>query len=301
MFDVIIPVFKTQPEHLHEAIDSVLAQTYQEFEIYISDGTPIDHELHSSKLLADYEDKRIHIIQQEGLGIADARNQATKAGTNPYVALLDSDDKWYDLKLESYMELLQEKPNLKFIWGASDVPVEITSPKGNTYNTIALGGYHREWEKTHPIHRWVRIAWCPLMTSTHVYKRETLEAVDYWDATHTMGEDTELNCKIAQRWPDDCWQYEGIVGSYRVHEGQTTKGGDSHGEESGITTVGRPHSFTEVFKALQVTEIDDKGEDYWIWLEQVMDAERDAGRGERVEYSLRKGSREIVKEEFSDV
>ena len=64
-FDVVIPVFKTEPEHLREAVDSVLNQTYQDFEIYISDGTPEDHEWHSKKTLADYDDERIHILQQK--------------------------------------------------------------------------------------------------------------------------------------------------------------------------------------------------------------------------------------------
>ena len=42
MFDVIIPVYKTEPAHLREAIDSVLNQSYSDFKIYISDGTPED-------------------------------------------------------------------------------------------------------------------------------------------------------------------------------------------------------------------------------------------------------------------
>ena len=39
---------------------------------------------------------RITILQQEGKGISNARNQATAAGSNEYIALLDSDDLWYD-------------------------------------------------------------------------------------------------------------------------------------------------------------------------------------------------------------
>ena len=113
MFDVVIPVYKTRPEHLREAIDSVIAQSCTEWEIYISDGTPEDHEWHSRKVLADYSDKRIHILQQEGKGISNARNQAGKAGTQRFIATLDSDDTWYELKLEYYKQLIAEKPNTK--------------------------------------------------------------------------------------------------------------------------------------------------------------------------------------------
>ena len=74
MFDVIIPTFKSNPVYLKEAVLSVLNQSYSEFKIYISDGTPIEHPHHSKKTLNDIDDSRIHIIQQVGLGISDARN-----------------------------------------------------------------------------------------------------------------------------------------------------------------------------------------------------------------------------------
>ena len=295
-FDVVIPVFKTEPKHLREAIDSVLKQTYQDFEIYISDGTPEEHEWHSSQTLKDYDDDRIHILQQEGRGISDARNQALEAGFNSYIALLDSDDTWYNLKLEDYAEKIQNNTDLKFMWGAADIPIELVSVKGELYSTTQLGGYHNDWAKTHPTHRWFRIFWTPLMTSTHVYSRYAVETVGGWNVNHTMGEDTELNCKIAKRWPQDCLQLDAIYGTYRVHENQTTQKGESHKEESGIVPLARTIDFELMFEALKSLDCGNNSEDYWEWLKSTLHAERGFVGNERAIYSLRDGTRTIIGE-----
>ena len=285
MFDVIIPVYKTEPAHLREAIDSVLNQSYSEFKIYISDGTPEDHDWHSKKTLADYDDERITIVQQVGKGISDARNQAGKMGSNPYIATLDSDDTWFELKLEYYKQIIQENPEIHLIWGEAKIELEIITPKGETRTIISYGGVVKEWLKTHPNHRWFRVSWSPLMTSTQVYSREAVESVGWWNPTITMGEDTDLNVKILKKYPNNAHQVEASVGTYRVHPSQTTKGGESHGAESGIAPTGRPDTFGNMFKELKENDLL-KDEKYWNWLYDIIMSERQAGQGERLQYSM---------------
>tara|TARA_R110000824_G_scaffold244451_3_gene433219 strand:+ start:97 stop:972 length:876 start_codon:yes stop_codon:yes gene_type:complete len=289
MFDVVIPVYKTEPDYLREAINSVLNQTYTNFQIYISDGTPENHEWHSTKTLADYDDERIHIIQQEGKGIADARNQAGKMGNNPYIATLDSDDTWFELKLEYYKQLLDENPNLSIIWGEAQVTAELTSVKGETRKITAFGGICWGWSETLPQHRWFRVCWNPLMTSTQVYSRKIIETVGWWNPTLTMGEDTDLNVRILKEYPD-AHQVESCVGTYRVHPTQTTKGGDSHGVESGIDIQTRPDTFDNMFRELKQQEegIDEK---YWDWLYKIVNSHRQPDMEEVVEFSLVGGRR----------
>ena len=293
MFDVVIPVYKTRPEHLREAIDSVIAQSCTEWEIYISDGTPEDHEWHSRKVLADYSAARIHILQQEGKGISDARNQAGKAGTQPFIAALDSDDTWDELKLEYYKQLIEETPTTKIIWSKVRIPITVTSPKGHEYDYEAAGGILGGWEQTLPQHRWFRVAWNPLMTSTQVYAREVLDQVGWWNEHLTMGEDTALNVEILKLHPHACIQVEATTGTYRVHPLQTTKGGESHGAESGILVEGRPDTFENMIAQLREADpsID---EDYWNRLITTMNKERQAGDNERIQFSMRTGEREYV-------
>ncbi len=293
MFDVIIPVFKTEPEYLIEAVDSVLGQSFTDFQIYISDGTPEDHEWHSTRTLADYDDNRITIVQQVGKGISDARNQAGKLGSNPYIATLDSDDSWFELKLEYYKQLLDENPELHMIWGEAEITHTVKSPLGDERKITSFGGVLNEWSKTLPQHRWFRISWNPLMTSTQVYSREAIESVGWWNPTITMGEDTDLNVKILKKY-FEAHQVEASVGTYRVHPNQTTKGGESHGEESGIAPTGRPDTFDNMFKVLKESE-SGISEEYWEWLYHIVNKERQAGRGERMEFSMLQGGKRFVK------
>ena len=84
----------------------------------------------------------------------------------------------------------EDNPELKFIWSGARVPIELTSLKGNLFKTERLGGLQDAWSHTNPKHRWWRVFWNPLMTSTHVYEREALVGAGLWNPTMTMGEDT---------------------------------------------------------------------------------------------------------------
>lgn len=91
---VIIPVYNTEI-YLRECLDSVIAQTLYNIEIIcINDGS-MDNSL---KILKEYQekDKRIKIINQENMGLSEARNAGLKVATGEYVHFLDSDDLYLD-------------------------------------------------------------------------------------------------------------------------------------------------------------------------------------------------------------
>ena len=281
-FDVIIPTYYTTPEHIQNAVQSVFNQTYTNWHIYISDGTPVDEvERNIENALHDFDMNRITILQQEGKGISNARNQATAAGSNEYIALLDSDDLWYDNKLGLYVDELKKNPNLNFIWGKVKVPIKLKTAKGNLFESHWDGGNHVEWWITRPEHRAFRVLWNPLMTSTHIYARKAWEQTNGWDESMTLGEDTDLNMRIIGLDSSQCLQITETVGEYGVHPEQTTKGGASHREESGIKPMYRTQSFIEAFKELKTeTERDNDSVVYWQWLYNVVEAERMAYEGE---------------------
>jgi len=88
---VIIPSYNTA-EYIAETLDSVFAQTYQDYEvIVVNDGSPDTPEL--EKVLATYM-RRINYIVTENRGLAGARNTAIRASSGEFIALLDSDDIW---------------------------------------------------------------------------------------------------------------------------------------------------------------------------------------------------------------
>ena len=87
---IIIPVYKVE-EFLPECLDSVLAQTFKDFEaICVNDGSPDK----CGKILEEYakKDKRIKVITQENQGLSMARNNGLKQASGEYILFLDSDD-----------------------------------------------------------------------------------------------------------------------------------------------------------------------------------------------------------------
>ena len=98
-FSVIIPVYNVE-KYLNECVDSVLNQTYKNFEvILINDGSTDS----SPQICDSYaeKDNRIKVIRKENGGASSARNVGIKNMTGNYVLFMDSDDFWDDRDLLS--------------------------------------------------------------------------------------------------------------------------------------------------------------------------------------------------------
>lgn len=100
---VIIP-FYSQIDWLHEAIESVLSQTYPIHEIIlVNDGSKED----MTEFLAKYGEKIIYIFQKNA-GPAAARNNGIRRATGDYIAFEDSDDIWLPTKLEKQVTFMEK-------------------------------------------------------------------------------------------------------------------------------------------------------------------------------------------------
>ena len=93
-FSIIIPIYKVE-QYLRQCIDSVLAQTYTNFEIILvddgsPDGCPAICDEYANK------DSRIKVIHKPNGGLSDARNAGLEVAKGEYVMFLDSDDWWDD-------------------------------------------------------------------------------------------------------------------------------------------------------------------------------------------------------------
>jgi glycosyltransferase involved in cell wall biosynthesis len=102
---VVIPVYNGE-RYLRATLESVWAQTYQNYEIICVDDGSKDG---SVAILNSYAE-RIQVIRQTNMGQAGARNAGVKRGTGDYLALLDQDDLWYPWKLERQVALLDDHP-----------------------------------------------------------------------------------------------------------------------------------------------------------------------------------------------
>ncbi|MFN8377849.1 MAG: glycosyltransferase [Anaerolineae bacterium] len=110
---VIIPTYN-RAELLIEALNSVLAQTFQDFEILIiDDGSTDDTKVNLEPYLAD---SRIRYIYQTNGGPANARNRGIDEAQGEFIALLDSDDLWLPEKLEKQVSLLRERLEIGLVY-----------------------------------------------------------------------------------------------------------------------------------------------------------------------------------------
>lgn len=98
---------------LREAIDSVLTQTFADWELIVWDDRSTDS---SAALVATYKDPRVHyFLSPEDASLGKARNDAIQHATGEWIAFLDQDDVWLPLKLEKQMALAGE--NVGLIYG----------------------------------------------------------------------------------------------------------------------------------------------------------------------------------------
>ncbi len=87
---VLMPVYKTNEKYLREAIESVLSQTFDDFEFLILDDCPDDTR---EEIVKSYKDSRIKYSKNEkNLGITPTRNKLIEASKGEYLAIMDHDD-----------------------------------------------------------------------------------------------------------------------------------------------------------------------------------------------------------------
>jgi glycosyltransferase involved in cell wall biosynthesis len=109
---VIIPCFN-MGQFIDEAVDSVFAQTMQDFEIVIIDDGSTDQA--TVQLLSNYHRPKTQVLLTKNQGVAAARNHAIEHANGEYLCALDSDDKLHPAYLERATSLLDSDPTLTFV------------------------------------------------------------------------------------------------------------------------------------------------------------------------------------------
>ena len=106
-FSVVIPMYNAE-RCIRRCIDSVISQTYQDYEIIIVDDGSNDN---SNNVVRQYNDNRIHLITQSNDGVSAARNKGIKNCKGKYICFLDADDEWMSNHLDTINSLINEFPN----------------------------------------------------------------------------------------------------------------------------------------------------------------------------------------------
>ena len=112
---VVIPLYQTEA-YIADALRSVLAQTYQDFEVIVVDDGSRDRGPDIARATGD---ARVRVVTQENRGLAGARNTGIRQATTEFIALLDADDLWAPEKLARHVAKFTAEPGLDISFSAS--------------------------------------------------------------------------------------------------------------------------------------------------------------------------------------
>lgn len=122
LISVVMPVYNVEPVWLNEAIESILRQSYTNWELCIHDDcSPNKSTLEALEKWAHKGDNRIKIsFGETNLGIGKASNRALSLTQGEYISLLDHDDVYTDDALYNIVKAINENRNLDFIYSDED-------------------------------------------------------------------------------------------------------------------------------------------------------------------------------------
>lgn len=191
MFSVIIPLYNKE-YYISKSINSVLKQTFKNFElIIINDGSTDD----SLSIVQQFTDTRIKIVNQENSGVSVTRNNGVKLAKYEHIAFLDADDWWNSHFLEEMDKLVTNYPDAG-LYGCKYYLVKnsnlIESNIGIPSDFLAgYINYFQVYSKTF---------WVPINCSFVIIKKTVFNEVGSFDANLKFGEDFHLWVRVALKY-----------------------------------------------------------------------------------------------------
>jgi len=180
---VIMPVYNAE-KFLKDSIESVLNQTWKDFEFIIINDGSTDKSL---TIIESYaaKDRRIKIIDQKNYGVSVSRNNGIFSSKGKYIAFIDADDTWINNKLEIQMEELLKDSELK-ICGARAKVINEENQEVGKFNYPPLSYFKIR------IDSWYKN---PFITSSLIIKKEILKDDKLFKKGMKLCEDYEFITK----------------------------------------------------------------------------------------------------------
>jgi glycosyltransferase involved in cell wall biosynthesis len=113
---VVIPVYNGE-RTIFEAVNSVLAQTFRDFELIVIDDGSQDT---TTEILAAIHDSRLRVFSYTNAGVAASRNRGIELASGEFISFLDADDLWTPDKLELQLNALRNHPEAAVSYSWTD-------------------------------------------------------------------------------------------------------------------------------------------------------------------------------------
>lgn len=187
-FSVIIPLYNKQ-NYIRRTLESVLAQTYTDFEvIVVNDGSKDNSLLEARKV----KDDRIRIIDKENGGVSSARNRGIQEAKNEWICFFDADDIMYPHCLEEYHKLHNLFSDTKVLCGSLDTNIRKYPTQERRY---VISNYYRA-----NVYSEMRTGISVTCTDCICIHRSCFNLVGMFFPQYTHGEDLHLWDRLQQNF-----------------------------------------------------------------------------------------------------
>ena len=201
---VIIHTYNNE-KFIAETVESVLNQTYKDYEIIVVDDGSVDG---THDALLPYMQKIRYHYKENG-GIASAKNTGIRLSQTEFIAFLDHDDLWVPDKLKLQMECFNGNPQVGLVYA------KYTSFRdGKELRTKPEKGYSG----------WIfkeLLSKSFIQTSTVMVKKECLDAVGPYDESFSLGDEYDMFLRISKKF--QCGFIDKGLTKYRVHDANASK------------------------------------------------------------------------------
>nr|WP_315488782.1 glycosyltransferase [uncultured Rhodoferax sp.] len=182
---VIIPAFNRE-RYIGAAIQSVLDQTYQDFELIVVDDGSTDG---TNEIIRKFDSIRLKLISQENRGRSNARNRALEIARGQYISFLDSDDLYLPDKLALQVAYMDAHPDSWMIYTSALCIDENGAMLGDAYEATVSGWIYREIAFFVPV---------TITLPTVMVRRDVFDRLGRFDETLDRFEDTDMWRRISK-------------------------------------------------------------------------------------------------------
>lgn len=252
MFSVVIPLYNKELS-IKSTIQSVLDQTFQNFEVVIINDGSTDNSVKAAEAI---DDRRIRLIHQSNQGVSAARNRGISEASYEWIAFLDADDNWGEMHLEEIYTLIKKFPRYKVFstsFEFSDQREFFRHPRMDVH--FVVNNYFKEARKE-----------VVLWTSIVVVNKDCFRTVGMFIEHLSRGEDREMWARLARNY--EIVKSNRVTAIYNIEDGESLSKGKAKYEKSIVSVIdlaGLKGDERAYFKRILFSRMLANIKDFHIW------------------------------------
>jgi GT2 family glycosyltransferase len=249
LISIVLPIYNTDHGYLHDCIDSVLSQIYENWELCIADDASTDKKVRD--IIQEYakKDKRIkYIFLKDNKHISGATNEAIALATGEFIALLDHDDVLWPNALYDVVKALNGDPSIDFLYTDED---KIFNSKADHVGPFFKPDWNPDF--LHSVN---------YITHLAVARKSIIDKVGGLRSEYNGAQDWDLFLRLARN-TKNIYHIPRIAYSWRIHDLSTAKSTES----KPYVVEAQKRAIEDDLRAKGVkgslVERDKKHKDYW--------------------------------------